>query len=154
MITDLKPLRFGHHAFAVLGAAMLGSTVFSIILTTALAITANHRLPGAAGLATLAALFWLGVFIVALPGAGIVLTLLFPITRRRTSTANSICLIAGATTGVILAPVASLKFHGASALQIGVFALAGIAIAGFYLIIGGRLSRDGRVPVKPPMPIV
>lgn len=132
---------------------MLGSTVLSVILTAALAIAANNRLPGAAWWATLAAVFWLGVFIVALPGAGIVLTLLFPITRRRTLAANSICLIAGGTTGVILAPAASWKFHGASALQIGTFALIGIMVAGIYLIIGGRLSQDGRVPVKPPMPI-
>lgn len=137
-----KPLRFGHHALAVLGATMLGSTVFSLIWTTALAVTANSRLPGSAWLAEVACIFWLGFFMIDLPSAGFVLSLLFPITLRRTAIANSICLGAGATMGVILAPLASPKFHGATLLQILAFALIGAVIAGLYLMLVGWFSRN------------
>ena len=143
-----EPLRFGHHALAVLGAAMMGSTILSLLLTTGLAGAADTRLAGATWLATMAILFWLGVFLVALPVAGIVLSLLFPVTRRRTVAGRWICVVAGATSGIILAPLASANFHGATPAQLGAFALTGAAVAGFYLLIGGRLGRDERVIVE------
>lgn len=153
MTTDLKPLRFGHHALAVLGAAMLGATVFALIWTTALAVAAYGRMPGLAWVLTLAVACWLGVFIVALPGAGIALSLVFPITRRQTVAGNCICLLVGASMGIILAPLASPKLHGATPVQLGVFALTGAAVAGFYLILGRRLGRNVPTASASTMPI-
>lgn len=131
---------------------MLGSTIFSLIWTVGLAAAANDRLPGMAWLATMAVLCWLAVFIVALPGAGIVFSLLWPITRRRTAAAWWVCIIAGATMGIILAPLASPKLHSATWTQLCVFALAGAALAAFYLILANRLGRDARSAVTPSVP--
>jgi hypothetical protein len=144
MSTDSRPLRFSHHALAVLGPAMLGSTVFSLIWTVTLAVAANGQVPR---LVMLGILFWLGVFMIALPAAGFALSLLFPIVRRQTFVANCICLVAGATTGIILAPLGSAKLHGATLLQICTFAFTGAAVAGFYLIIGRRLNGGATWPL-------
>jgi hypothetical protein len=140
MITAPNPLRFGHHALAALGAAMLGSTIFSLIWSATLAVAAGDRMPGIAWLATLAAICWLGVFIIALPGAGVAFSLLWPITRRMTTAAKCICIGAGATIGIIFAPLSSPKFHGASIYQLCVFALTGAAIAVIYLAIIARFA--------------
>ncbi|WP_448663634.1 hypothetical protein ACG3SL_02865 [Sphingomonas sp. CJ20] len=141
MDTAKTPLRFGHHALAVLGAATLGATLFSAIWTAGLVAAAGAKLPGLTWIATAAVLCWLTVFLFALPAGGLVLSFLFPVTRRRTMAANAICLIAGAMIGVVLAPLASPALRGASPLQIAAFALTGLVIAGAYLAIGHRLSR-------------
>ena len=152
MIATVHPRPFEHHALAVLAAAMVGSTAISLIWTTALGIAAGDRLPGLTWLVTLAVLFWLGVFIVALPSAGVILSLLWPVTRRGTVAANWICILAGAAMGIILAPLASPKLHGTTLLQLAAFAVAGAAIAASYLVIANRLSRDSQPAIKPFVP--
>lgn len=152
MIAELRPLRFSHHALAVLGAVMLGSTIFSLMWTAMLAAAADARLPGMLWLVTLSVLFWLSAFLVAFPGAGFVLSLLWPLTRRRTVAAKWICVIACATMGVILAPLANARLQGTTWLQLLVFALIGTAVAALYLLILDRLSRDARPKIAPPNP--
>ena len=141
MVPKAQSLRFGHHALAVLGAAMLGSTVFSLIWSAALVIAAHNRLPGMTWLAMFTLLCWFGVFVIALPGAGLTLSLLWPITRRGTAAARWLCIIAGATMGVVLAPLASPKLHGATVIQLCIFALTGAGVAAIYLAITNRLGR-------------
>lgn len=128
---------------------MLGSTIFALIWSATLAVAAGDRMPGIAWLATLAAICWLGVFIIALPGAGIVFSLLWPITRRMTTAAKCVCIGAGATSGIIFAPLSSPKLHGASIYQLCVFALTGAAIAVIYLVIIVRLAGSSN-PASPP----
>jgi hypothetical protein len=154
MIRTAQPRRFGHHALAVLGAAMVGSTAFSLIWTTALGVEAADRLPGLTWLVTMAALFWLAVFIIALPSAGIILSVLWPVTRRGTVAANWICILAGATMGIILAPMASPKLQGTTLLQLAIFAVTGAGISASYLIIANRLSRDTHAASQSPVPTV
>jgi len=152
MITATTPLRFAHHALAVLGAATIVATFFSLVWTAALAVAADGVVPGMTWLATMALLCWLGVFIVALPGAGMMLSLLWPVTRRGTPAAHIICLLAGFTLGVIVAPLASPDLHGATALQLAVFALTGAAVSACYLLIANRLSgadHAGATSVRP-----
>lgn len=120
---------------------MLGSTIFALIWSVLLANAAGVQTVGMARLATLAMIFWLGVFVVSLPSAGIVLTLLWPITRRRTQAAGWLCIIAGATLGIVLAPIASPEFRGTTGLQLSVFGLTGAAIAAIYLFLTKRSDR-------------
>lgn len=149
MTTRRISLSFGHHALAVLGAAIFGSTIFSLLWTTILAIAANERMPGITWLVTLAALFWVAVFIVALPSAGLVFSMFWRVTRRKTVAANWICLLAGATTGIVMAPLASSKFQGTTLLQLLAFTLMGAGVAAIYLVILHRVERRTRVSVPP-----
>jgi len=143
MIGHARPLRFTHHALAVLAAAMLGATLFAVLWTTMLGIHAGVRSPGPTWLAMLAVLCWLSTFAITLPSAAIVFSLLWPVTRRRKAAAAWLCLVAGATTGILLAPVASPKLHGASPLQLLTFALIGAGVAAIYCILLRRLGRSG-----------
>lgn len=136
------PLRFIHHVLAVLAAAMLGATLFTVLWTTTLGISAGVRSPGLSWLAMLAVACWLGAFLLMLPSAAIVLSLLWPVTRRRTAAAGWICLIAGATTGIVVAPLASPKLHGATPLQLAASALLGAGVAALYRIVLNRLGRN------------
>ena len=136
-----QPIPFGQHSVAVLSAAMLGSTLVALILTSWLAIGAIQRPMSSAWLATMAIAIWVGVFMVALPGAAIILSVLWPVTRRRTGASTAICVIAGATGGTILAPLASNKMHGVSAGQTLLFASVGAAVALIYIVIAARLGR-------------
>ncbi|WEK47529.1 MAG: hypothetical protein P0Y56_04345 [Candidatus Andeanibacterium colombiense] len=149
MTGETQPRRFGHHALAVLAAAMAGSTAFSLIWTTAMAVAMGDRLPGLTWLVTMAVLFWLGAFLIALPSAGIVLSLLWPVTRRGTVAGNRICIVAGGATGLILAPLASPKMHGATLLQLAVFAVIGAGIAAAYVGMADRLGRGPRSIIEP-----
>lgn len=142
MIGNAPPLRFARHALAVLAAALLGATLFAVLWTAALGISAGARSPGPTWLATLAVAFWLGTFVIMLPSAAIVFSLLWPVTRRRTAAAGWICLIAGAATGILLAPLASPKLHGTTPLQLATFAVIGAGVAGLYRVLLNRLGRD------------
>ena len=128
---------------------MLGATISALLWAATVLITAQGRLPGWGWLATVTILFWLVMFCLALPAAGLVLSLLFPILRRRTAAANGICLLAGATTGLILAPLASAKLHGGTIPQLCLFALIGATVSGLYLLLCGRLARDVRATAHP-----
>lgn len=107
---------------------------------------------GLTWLVTLAAAFWLPMFTIALPSAGMILTLLWPVTRRGTVAANWICILAGATMGIILAPLASPKLLGTTMLQFTAFAVSGVAIAASYLLVANRLNRDAHPASSPPIP--
>ena len=139
MITKSKPLGFGRHALAVLGAVMLGSTIFSLIWSAGLAFAIGDRLPGVGWLLAMTIAAWLGVFIIALPTAGILLSLLWPITRSGTIAARGLCVLAGVTAGILASPLASPKFAGATLSQMGIFALTGAVIAAIYLLILQRV---------------
>ncbi|MGN7999519.1 hypothetical protein [Sphingomonas sp. 22176] len=143
MIGNAPPYRFTHHALAVLAAAMLGATLFAVLWTTMLGIHAGARSPGPTWLAMLAVLCWLSTFAITLPSAAIVFSLLWPATRRRTAAAGWICLIAGAATGILLAPLASPKLHGATPLQLAAFTLIGAGVAALYRILLNQLDRGG-----------
>ena len=43
--------------------------------------------------------------------------------------------------GVVLAPLASPKLHGATVIQLCIFALTGAGVAAIYLAITNRLGR-------------
>jgi len=77
---------------------------------------------------------------VALPGAGLLFSLLWPVTRRRSAATGPLCIVAGASLAVLLAPLASPKFHGATWLQLGVFACAGATIGASYFLLAKRLA--------------
>lgn len=143
MTGNAPPLRFTQHALAVLAAALLGATLFAVLWTTALGITAGVRSPGLTWLAMLAVACWLGTFMLMLPSAAIVFSLLWPVTRRRTAAAGWICLVAGAATGILLAPLASPKLHGTTPLQLAAFAAIGAGVAALYRVLLKRLGRSG-----------
>ncbi|MBO9623116.1 MAG: hypothetical protein J7500_10435 [Sphingomonas sp.] len=137
------PLRFGPHAIAVLAAAMLTSTLFALIWTAATGFAASGRVPSVAWLAALAPLFWITVFLFALPSAAIVLSVLWPVTRRGTRAGGWICMIAGAATGIAVSPLASPGGLGAGWMQMGVFAATGATLSGLYLLMARRHMRAG-----------
>lgn len=142
MTIERKSLRFGHHALATLGAVTLGATIFSIIFLFMILLQGGSHVPGLPWLMIVLLACWFGVFILALPAAGLFFSLLWPVTRRRTPAAGVICVIAGVAIGAILAPMASTRHHDASLGQLAVFATTGMFIAIAYVVIGNRLSRD------------
>ncbi|WP_294250510.1 hypothetical protein [uncultured Sphingomonas sp.] len=142
MTGNAPPRRFTHHALAVLAAAMLGATLFEVLWTTMLGIHAGVRSPGPTWLAMLAMLCWLSTFAITLPSAAIVFSLLWPVTRRRTVAAGWICLVAGAATGILLAPLASPQLQGTTLLQLLTFALIGAGVAALYRVLLHRLGRS------------
>jgi len=151
MTGSSRTLGFGSHALAVLAAAMLGSTIIALGWTATLAVAADDRLPGVAWLATLAMVCWLGVFAIALPCAAIILSLLWPATRRGSPVARGACFVALMLTGALLAPLGSPNMQDASILQRLSFALMGLLVAGCYLSILGRLA--GRMHSAAPRPL-
>jgi hypothetical protein len=148
-----QPIHFGQHSVAVLSAAMLGSTVVALVFTAWLALETVERPMGTTWLGTMAIATWIGVFITALPGAAIILSILWPVTRRQTAASNAICLIGGATGGIILAPLASSRMQGASLSQILLFATIGAAFALIYLFSAATLGRRSSTTVPAETPI-
>ena len=136
------PFRFGQHAVAVLSAAILGSTILSLLVTVGLAVSTMSRPMGPAWLAGMAIATWIGVFVIALPAMAIMLSVLWPVTRKGNAASSAICLIGGATAGIVLAPLASARMHGASLKQILFFAATGAALAMIYLVIVRRIGRE------------
>ena len=120
---------------------MLGATIVALVLTALLAVESIQRPMGPAWLAAMAIAMWIGVFVLALPSAAIIFSVLWPVTRRRTAASNAVCLIAGATGGIILAPLASSKMQGASIGQILLFAAIGATVALIYLAVAARLGH-------------
>jgi hypothetical protein len=149
MTIERKSLRFGHHALATLGAATAGATIFSTIFLIMILLEGGGRLPGLSWLVVVTLACWFGVFIVALPAAGLVFSLLWPVTRRQTPAAGLICVIAGVAIGAVLAPLGSPRHHGASLMQLAVFSAIGALVAVAYLIIGNRFSKDTASSINP-----
>ncbi|PAX06372.1 hypothetical protein [Sphingomonas lenta] len=94
----------------------------------------------------LAMLSWLVMATVSVPAAMTVLSLLWPVTRRGTSGGRWVCLAAGITTGMLLAPLGSEGWRGASPGQLLMFALSGLVASGTYCAL---LARFGRRPTGP-----
>ena len=140
-----KKLGFGYHVLAVLAAAALGSTILSLTWIARLAIAVGDRSPGLSWFVTLAVLCWLTLFISTLPSAGLVFSLLWPVTRNRTAATGPLCIIAGASVGILLAPLASPKFHGATLTQLSMFAFIGATIGAIYFVFAKNLGRAERL---------
>jgi hypothetical protein len=136
-----QPLRFGHHALAVLSATMVGSTVFALISTVAIAILARVPIPVSL-LASVTLACWFLVFFFSLPGAAILFSLLWPSTRRGTPAGAWICVIAGATLGVVLAPFGAKHPGGATLMQIALLGLTGAMIGALYVLFARRMARS------------
>lgn len=115
------------------------------LVFAAAALMGQWGVPGAMWLAGISSVIWLGTFLIALPAAGLVLTVAFPVTRKLTRPARIICLLAGATAGLMLAPIASYGRGVVTWLQLFAFAAVGIVVAGAYVATGLRLARDRTV---------
>jgi hypothetical protein len=145
MTSPRAPLSFGQHSLAVLGAAIIGSTVFALGWGIALTVVAGGTGLPLTQLTLLTALCWLAVFIMALPAPSIVFSLLWPLTRHRTSASRWLCLAGAVATGVTLAPETSPGARGASPLQLVTFAAAACVVAGIYLMLT-RGARQAPAP--------
>lgn len=142
MLITPQPLRFSHHALAVLASAMLGSTVFAVLTAIAIAILSGGSLPGGAWLVWLAIASWFAAFILALPGAAILFSLLWPTTRHGTAAGIWLCVIGGAMVGILAAPLASARHVSASPKQMVLFAVTGAAFGLLYVFFARRLARS------------
>lgn len=139
-----QPLRFSHHTLAVLGAAMVGSTVFALISTAAIAILARAPIP-ADLLVSVTLACWFLVFFFSLPGAAILFSLLWPSTRRGTIAGAWICVIAGATLGVVVAPFGTKNPGGVTLLQIVLLGLTGAMIGALYVLFARKMARGSNL---------
>lgn len=132
------PLRFRQHALAVFAAAFLGSTLFALFsIGLVVALGSIPSLTWAVGV-TVAV--WIAIFLIALPGTAILFSLLWPVTRHGTRASAWICVIAGATLGVVLAPFSNPGLAGASASQIGLLAVTGAMLGALYVLFAARLA--------------
>jgi len=96
-----------------------------------------------------AMLVWLGAFLIALPSAGLVLSCIWPVTRRGNFASSCICILACTTVGMIIAPIASQHHHGTSLTQLATFALSGAAIGIVYMVIVMRHNLSSADPATP-----
>lgn len=142
MLMAPQPLRFSHHALAVLASALLGSTVFAVLTTVAIAILSGDSFPGGAWLVWLAIASWFAAFVLALPGAAILFSLLWPTTRHGTAAGTWLCVIGGAVVGILAAPLASARHVSASPRQMILFAVTGAAFGLLYVFFARRLARS------------
>lgn len=133
-----QPLRFGQHSLAVLGAAMLGSTIFALVSTAVIAVLARAQM-SVSWFAAIALACWFMVFLFALPGAAIIFSLLWPATRRGTAAGAWICVIAGAALGIVLAPFGTA--YGTTWLQMALLGLTGAVIGALYVVLARRMAR-------------
>ena len=142
-----RPIRFGQHALAVLAAASFGTTLVTACWTVALSFAASGR-PLGTPIGTLAFLCRLSVMLVALPCAGVVLSLLWPVTRRGSTASSGICILAGAVMGIVVAPMWSPQWQGWALSELPIFTLSGAAIAACYIFVLRQLGRARPMDTK------
>lgn len=140
MLAAPLPLRFRHHALAVFAAAFLGSTLFAL-LSIGL-ILAWGSIPSLSWAVGVTVAIWIAIFLIALPGTAILFSLLWPVTRHGRPASAWICVIAGATLGVVLAPFSNPGLAGASATQIVLLAVTGAALGALYVLFCKRLATS------------
>lgn len=126
---------------------MLGSTIFALISTAAMAVLARAPMP-MSWFAAVALACWFTIFLFALPGAAIVFSLLWPATRRGTAAGAWICVIAGAASGIMLAPLGTSG--GATWMQIALLGLTGAGIGALYVALARRMVRNASPRRMPP----
>jgi hypothetical protein len=148
MRTDRQPLRFAQHAMAVLAAALLGSTIVTLLSVAAMVLLAKGPLPGAGWLVGVTLACWFTIFILALPGVGITFTLLWPATRHGTAAGGWICVLAGATLGMVLAPLGAAGGNGATLTQIAALGGIGAVIGAVYVAFARRMAKG---PARRPL---
>ena len=136
-----RALRFRHHLASVLLAATAGSAVPALILPVLMLLTGQAMAIGLGGTVVVTLIVWLGVALMAVPAAALVLALLWPLTRRGTAGGRWVCVTAGITAGLLLAPLGSKGWHGASPTQMLIFALTGAVVAGLYGALLARFAR-------------
>ena len=128
---------------------MAGAVIFALVYTAAWAPELVEQWRGPVWLAAVVAYCWFGTFMIALPSAGIVFSVFWPVIRRGTVAANCICILAGVTMGVFLASLVSSATRGGALLQLAIFAAIGATIAVSYLVIVNRLGRKAGLVVDP-----
>lgn len=134
------PLRFSHHLVGVLAGSAVGPACAALALAVMMGVAGYPaRLLVEAFL-----LGWLAIGLLAVPAAAVVLSLLWPVTRRGTTAARWVCVTAGVTAGILLAPLSSKGMQGASPKQMLVFAAIGVVVAGVYCLTVARLGRPRR----------
>lgn len=136
-----RPLRFRHHLASLFLAAIVGSAVPALIPPVLMLLTGQAMAIGLGNTLVVTLIVWLGVALLTVPAAALVLSLLWPVTRRGTAGGRWICVTAGITVGLLLAPLASPKWQGASPRQMLIFALTGAVVAGLYGALLARFAR-------------
>src|SRR4051812_16551889 len=99
------PLSFRHHALSVLVAAVIGSAIVTSGWTVALLIALHGRPVDPANIGLMSIAAWFGIGLIALPSAGLILSLLWPVTRRATIASGIVCVLAGMAAGLIVSPM-------------------------------------------------
>lgn len=119
---------------------MLGATIFALVSTAAIAVLARAPIP-ANLFAAVTLACWFLVFFFALPSAAIVFSLLWPATRRGTAAGAWICILAGATLGIVLAPFGTKDPGGTTWVHIALLGLTGAMIGALYVGLSRRMAR-------------
>ena len=135
-----KRLRFSEHVIGVVAAATMGPFL-AVLLHGAWLVDAGVS-PGE--LVALAPLMWLAMALIAGPVPAVVLSLLWPVTRSGSPAGRWACPAAGLATGILLAPLTSKGWDGASVKQMTACASLGIAVSAVYALTLARLHRSRR----------
>ncbi|MBB3912094.1 hypothetical protein [Sphingomonas desiccabilis] len=136
-----RPLTLKAHASALLVAGVAGPLVSAFgsvaLLLIAPGSAARMSLPNAA---MVLCLLWIAIAFVAAPTAAVLLSALWPVTRRGTAAGRAVCVLAGITGGIVLA---SLGGKGSLATML-ISAIIGAATAGVYCVVLARALRRRR----------
>jgi hypothetical protein len=143
-------LRLKSH-FAALGIAVLLGPLLPVTGLVALAAAVSG--PDARISLTTALVFvavlWLASAVVAAPVTAVVLSALWPVTRRGSVAGRWICVLAGITTGVVLGRAISHLASGSSGrAEVLMCALIGAGIGGVYCLVLARSARRQRSEPK------
>lgn len=133
-MTKHDQIPFGRHAVAALGSSMLVATGVALLIFALLLLEPRARVLNTGQMiAVLSSLVWAGTFLIAFPTSGLAFSLLWPVTRHRRAGVETLCIVAGATLGIVLAPIGSEDMASPSGIQLLTFALIGAATGGAYV---------------------
>jgi hypothetical protein len=143
-MTSAARLSFAHRSLAVLGAAMATATAMALIFAATLAIEHPQLLRQRFAVVMLPVI-WLSVLMIVLPLGAVVLSLLWPLTRRMTPAADAICALAGIATALLLTPALLPAGETMGWKMFALLTMLGFTAGGFYIVIARQLCRDRTV---------
>jgi hypothetical protein len=143
-------LRLKSH-FAALGIAALMGPLLGVLGLVALAAAVSG--PDARMSLTTALVFvavlWLASAAVAAPVTAVVLSALWPVTRRGSVAGRWICVLAGITTGVVMdRAINHLASWSPTGAEVLFSVLVGAAVGGVYCLVLARSARRHRSEPK------
>jgi hypothetical protein len=143
-------LRLKSH-FAALGIAALGGSLLPVagLVAAAAAVSPPDARMSLTTALVLVAVLWLASAAVVAPVIAVVLSALWPVTRRGSVAGRWICVLAGIATAIVLGrAISQLTSQSPVRSEALMWALIGAGIGGVYCLVLARSARRHRTEPK------